>query len=472
MELTGQRGADVAFEVIGLGQTIDQTITMTRRGGQAILVGVPKMDVMVNVPAFFGVVLMEKTIKGCWYGSSQRAHATCRSSPSLYKEGELKLDELISAHDHARRGQRGLRRHGDGRGRPLGDRSYLTPVVACGHATRTTREERARRSRRSGSAPGRIATDWWGRVDDKQGLVARRARRRHHLLRHRAGLRRRRLRRDDPRRHPRPTATTSSSRRSAATTSTRPASRPASPSARRTGEPASVRSPARRRRCAASAASTSTCYQLHNVRIEPVLRRRRCGPSSTRSQREGKVRRARRRPRTRDRLGRRGPRVAAASARSSSLQTVFNLLEQEPGRTFAARGRGGRRAHRPHRPRPARLRRPVGQGHPRHRVRGRRPPRAPQAREHARPVRQGRHARVPGRPRPAARSARPRSPASSRSDGFTTVLPTCVTVDEVREYAAAADLPALRRRAHPGRRAVGRELRRHRPLRDAAEEQH
>ena len=26
-------------------------------------------------------------------------------------------------------------------------------------------------------------------------------------------------------------------------------------------------------------------------------------------------------------------------------------------------------------------------------------------------------------------------------DGFTTVLPTCVTVDEVREYAAAADLP-------------------------------
>jgi len=44
MEMTGQRGADVAFEVIGLEKTIDQTITMTRRGGQAILVGVPKMD--------------------------------------------------------------------------------------------------------------------------------------------------------------------------------------------------------------------------------------------------------------------------------------------------------------------------------------------------------------------------------------------------------------------------------------------
>jgi len=95
MELTGQRGADVAFEVIGLKQTIDQTVMMTRRGGQAILVGVPSMDVMVEVPAFFGLVLMEKTIKGCWYGSSN----VQRDVPRLldyYRKGELKLDELIS----------------------------------------------------------------------------------------------------------------------------------------------------------------------------------------------------------------------------------------------------------------------------------------------------------------------------------------------------------------------------------------
>src|SRR3954447_21306358 len=32
LELTGQHGVDVAFEVIGLRQTIEQTITMTRRG--------------------------------------------------------------------------------------------------------------------------------------------------------------------------------------------------------------------------------------------------------------------------------------------------------------------------------------------------------------------------------------------------------------------------------------------------------
>src|SRR5680860_47872 len=95
MEMTDQRGADVAFEVIGLGPTIEQTVNMTRRGGQSILVGVPKMDVMLNVPAFLGLVLQEKTIKGCWYGSSN-VHNDVPKLARLYSEGQLKLDELVS----------------------------------------------------------------------------------------------------------------------------------------------------------------------------------------------------------------------------------------------------------------------------------------------------------------------------------------------------------------------------------------
>jgi Zn-dependent alcohol dehydrogenase len=95
MELTGQRGVDVSFEVIGLGPTIDQAIQMARRGGQAILVGVPKMDVMVTLPAFLGLVVAEKTIKGCWYGSSN-VQQDVPKLIELYKQGELKLDELIS----------------------------------------------------------------------------------------------------------------------------------------------------------------------------------------------------------------------------------------------------------------------------------------------------------------------------------------------------------------------------------------
>jgi S-(hydroxymethyl)glutathione dehydrogenase/alcohol dehydrogenase len=95
MEMTEQRGVDVAFEVIGLQQTIEQTITLARRGGQAILVGVPRMDVMVTIPAFLGLVLQEKTIKGCWYGSSN-VQRDVPKLVELYQRGELKLDELIS----------------------------------------------------------------------------------------------------------------------------------------------------------------------------------------------------------------------------------------------------------------------------------------------------------------------------------------------------------------------------------------
>src|ERR1041385_7399650 len=68
---------------------------MARRGGQAILVGVPRMDVMINIPAFLGVILQEKTIKGCWYGSSN-VREDVPKLLDLYKKGKLKLDELIS----------------------------------------------------------------------------------------------------------------------------------------------------------------------------------------------------------------------------------------------------------------------------------------------------------------------------------------------------------------------------------------
>jgi len=95
MSLSGERGADVAFEVIGLGPTIDQVVAMTRRGGQAILVGIPSMDVMLSLPAMVGLVLAEKTIKGCWYGSAD-VHRDVPRLVELHRQGELELEELVS----------------------------------------------------------------------------------------------------------------------------------------------------------------------------------------------------------------------------------------------------------------------------------------------------------------------------------------------------------------------------------------
>jgi S-(hydroxymethyl)glutathione dehydrogenase/alcohol dehydrogenase len=94
-ELTGGRGADVAFEVIGLGPTMEQAIGMIRQGGQAILVGVPRMDVFMNLHAAFTFLYTAKTVKGCWYGSSNVSEDVPKLL-GLWKDGKLKLEELIS----------------------------------------------------------------------------------------------------------------------------------------------------------------------------------------------------------------------------------------------------------------------------------------------------------------------------------------------------------------------------------------
>jgi S-(hydroxymethyl)glutathione dehydrogenase / alcohol dehydrogenase len=95
MELSGGRGADVAFEVIGLGATIEQTFQMTRRGGQAIIVGVPAFDVTMTITPAMDLLFQEKQIRGSWYGSSN-VHRDVPALARLYGEGKLLLDELIS----------------------------------------------------------------------------------------------------------------------------------------------------------------------------------------------------------------------------------------------------------------------------------------------------------------------------------------------------------------------------------------
>jgi NDMA-dependent alcohol dehydrogenase len=93
--LSDGKGVDVAFEVIGLGPTIEQAMQMTRVGGETVLVGVPRMDVMLNINPAFSFIYTAKTVKGCWYGSSN-VHREVPKLLELYKKGELKLDELIS----------------------------------------------------------------------------------------------------------------------------------------------------------------------------------------------------------------------------------------------------------------------------------------------------------------------------------------------------------------------------------------
>ena len=95
LELTEGRGADTSFEVIGLGATMEQAINTTRNGGEVILVGVPRLDVFLNLNAAFTFLYLAKTVKGCWYGSSN-VNEDVSKLIGLWRDGQLDLEGLIS----------------------------------------------------------------------------------------------------------------------------------------------------------------------------------------------------------------------------------------------------------------------------------------------------------------------------------------------------------------------------------------
>src|SRR5204863_4260022 len=68
--LTGGRGVDYSFEVIGLPETITQAHGMARNGGTVCVVGMTRMEAQITLSAF-ALFYEGKTIVGSKYGSAQ-----------------------------------------------------------------------------------------------------------------------------------------------------------------------------------------------------------------------------------------------------------------------------------------------------------------------------------------------------------------------------------------------------------------
>jgi S-(hydroxymethyl)glutathione dehydrogenase / alcohol dehydrogenase len=110
-ELSGGRGADYAFEVIGTAGTIRQAIDTARPGGTAVMVGVPKLSSDVPIPAMS--VLEEKTIRGCVYGSAQVRREFPRLI-SLVEQGKLDVGSMVSRTMHLHEVNEAMRAMQDG----------------------------------------------------------------------------------------------------------------------------------------------------------------------------------------------------------------------------------------------------------------------------------------------------------------------------------------------------------------------
>lgn len=94
LDLT-EGGAHHAFEVIGDPSSIRQAFSMLRRGGICTVVGLVPHGRDVAVPG--AELLLEKRLQGSRMGSN-RFHLDVPRYLSLYRQGRLKLDGLISRH--------------------------------------------------------------------------------------------------------------------------------------------------------------------------------------------------------------------------------------------------------------------------------------------------------------------------------------------------------------------------------------
>nr|WP_272953021.1 zinc-binding dehydrogenase [Mycolicibacter kumamotonensis] len=93
-QVNGGDGADHVFEAAGRGGTIRDAFDATRKGGEIIVVGAGSMDDEVSFSAF-ELFYYEKTLKGCFYGSSD-ARTDFDRLLELWRTHQLDLEGLVS----------------------------------------------------------------------------------------------------------------------------------------------------------------------------------------------------------------------------------------------------------------------------------------------------------------------------------------------------------------------------------------
>lgn len=92
-ELTDGLGVDYAFDAIGDARVSRACYDAVRRGGTAVVVGMAPTGTEIPIPAT--IAAEEKTVKGCFYGST-RPVVDFKRLVDFYKRGALKLEGMIT----------------------------------------------------------------------------------------------------------------------------------------------------------------------------------------------------------------------------------------------------------------------------------------------------------------------------------------------------------------------------------------
>ena len=92
VDITGG-GADYAFEVVGFPALVRQAFASVRASGTAVVVGVQPAGQDISVDG--DDLLRDRAVMGSWHGAA-RARVDFLWILDLYRQGKVKLDELIS----------------------------------------------------------------------------------------------------------------------------------------------------------------------------------------------------------------------------------------------------------------------------------------------------------------------------------------------------------------------------------------
>jgi len=87
-------GVDWAIEATGHGEAMQAAVLSTRKRGTAVLIGIPREDVVLTVPART-IPRMERRIVGSIYGSAYPEHDFL-TTLAVYRSGRLPLEKLIT----------------------------------------------------------------------------------------------------------------------------------------------------------------------------------------------------------------------------------------------------------------------------------------------------------------------------------------------------------------------------------------
>lgn len=91
---TSGGGVDYAIEATGRPEAMEAAFLSTRKRGAAVLIGIPRADSMLSIPATT-IPRMERRILGSIYGSS-KPERDFPHTLDLYREGRLPLDRLVT----------------------------------------------------------------------------------------------------------------------------------------------------------------------------------------------------------------------------------------------------------------------------------------------------------------------------------------------------------------------------------------